>query len=339
MSIKYIPGKAKIMLDKINIIKKQANMMLRLSVFYIILYTALLISCSPKIKAEYIKQDLYDQNDYLIIWAHSDIQPDRASRRKYYENAIADIDALFKADVALVAGDIVNWPKSDDDFKWYQQAKAASSIKYWYEIAGNHDQKNYINYKKYINMPLHYSVQIGNILLLCMSDESKSPETDISDEAFKWWKDMIINNQDKIIITMTHGYLKQSRMLWTIIQNRNIGKSERFADVLKKYRIDLWLCGHTHLSHSFNKSIRTADDLNGTLFLNVSAIGNGKYNDSESFLLFFKKNSDELIIKSRNHDEKTFNMDDVFYKLSKKFQWNNSPPAVQGMEHDILIEK
>ena len=159
-------------------------------------------------------------------------------------------------------------------------------------MAGNHDQKDYENYKKYINMPLHYSVRMGNILILCLSDENLKAETEISDKAFHWWKNMVINNQNSIIITMTHGYVKRSWLLGAIIPSRNIRNSHRFSDVLEKYKVDIWLCGHAHIAHSLKGSIKIAPELKGTLFINVGAIRGGAFMDVESFLLFFRKIDD-----------------------------------------------
>jgi predicted phosphodiesterase len=303
-----------------------------------ILFTLNFISCSGKVQTG-IKEKSNDSGNYFIIWAHSDIQPRNLKERIYYETAIDDINSNFsRIDMALVAGDIVHWEKSDDDYKWYMDTKKKTSIKYWYEIAGNHDHKNSINYMRYIQMPLHYSVFIGNMLIICLSDETSSPETNISDKAFNFWKELVINNQDKIIITMTHGYLKQSGLFGsTILPGRNIKNSERFSDVLKDYKVDLWICGHTHLSHSFNGSVNIVKNLNNTLFINVSAIRGSRFTSAESYILYFKKESDQLIAKSRDHEEKKFNMDDITIKLSHKFQWDNSPPVLHKMDHEIPV--
>ncbi len=48
----------------------------------------------------------------------------------------------------------------------------------------------------------------------------------------------------------------------------------------------------------------------------------------------FKKDSDELTARSRNHNENKFNMDDIKIKLSHKFKWDNSPPVMQKMDYD-----
>lgn len=315
-----------------SVIKKL--LLIKYILLTVLLFT--IISCANKTTSGHIKEESYNPNEYLIIWAHSDIQPRDLSERKYYESAIADINNNFpKIDIALVAGDIVHYDKSTYDFEWYIEKKKNSIVKHWYEIAGNHDQKNYKNYKKYIQLPLHYSVRIGNILILCLSDEDRYPTTKISDEAFNWWKEMVVNNQDKIIITMTHGYVKQSNLFGTVISSRNINNSDRFADVLKNYKVDIWLCGHTHLSHSINASVKTADKLNGTLFINVSAIRGRSFLNTESFLLYFKKDSNEAIIKSRNHTEQKFNMDSILHKLNRPFIWNGTSPIIQKMDYDI----
>jgi predicted phosphodiesterase len=308
-------------------------------IFFLTIILALnLISCSGKIQTG-VKEKSYDTNEYFIIWAHSDIQPRDLKERIHYETAVDDLNNSFsKIDIALVAGDIVHWPESDDDYKWYLETKKKSSVKFWYEIAGNHDQKNEANYQHYIQLPLHYSVVIGNMLIICLSDETSSPETNISDEAFNFWKELVVKNQDKIIITMTHGYLKQSGLFGSsILPGRNINNSERFAEVLKQYKVDLWICGHTHLSHSFNNSVKIMEELNNICFINVSAIRGTRFTTIESYLLFFKKDSDELIAKSRDHEERKFNMEDIKLKLSHKFQWDNTPPVMHKMNNEKSV--
>ncbi|MFH0976691.1 MAG: metallophosphoesterase [Spirochaetota bacterium] len=311
------------------------KLLISFSILLFLTASAFFLSCTSKVKHELIKERSYSPDDYLIIWAHSDIQPRNIKERIYYESAIADINSNFsKVDIALVAGDIVHWSNSDDDYKWYLESKKKTSIKYWYEIAGNHDHKSKTNnYEKYIRMPLHYSVKIGNIIIICLSDETKSAETNISDDAFNFWKDIVINNQDKIIVTMTHGYLKQSGLFGSSISSRNIKDSERFSEILKKYKVDLWICGHAHLPHNFSDSVKIVDGLNGTLFINISSIRGGSMASAESYLLFIKKNTNELIAKSRDHNEKKFNMDDILYKLSHKFEWDNSPPIMKFMNN------
>ncbi len=122
------------------------NMKIRIRNYFLFLTALLslyLVSCSNKARAEYIRENSYNPSDYLIVWAHSDIQPRKLSERKYYEAAVADMNDNFpKIDIALVAGDIVHWSNAAEDYDWFVKTKGKTSIKYWYEIAGNHDQNN-----------------------------------------------------------------------------------------------------------------------------------------------------------------------------------------------------
>lgn len=252
--------------------------------------------------------DSGSRDNYCIIWSHSDIQPRDFSDRESYETAVQDIiDNIPKPDIAIVAGDIVHQKDSAEDFKWFLKTRERAEIKEWYEITGNHDMKDYKNYMKYINKPPYYSVTRGNILMLFMSDENRHPPTFISDEAFRWWKKQVIENQDKIIITITHAYLKHSGLfLADKVESRTILDSERFEDVLRKYRVDLWLSGHTHIPSVFGFNETKIKEFNNTVFINISRIRRDMGFNPESRIIFLKKNSPVMLIKTRDHDEKIY---------------------------------
>src|SRR3972149_4581018 len=166
----------------------------------------------------------------LKIWLLSDIQPKNQGGKKQFQKAINDINKnVSDIDFAIVAGDIVQ-QANEEDFDWYLLTKPSSYIKEWYEIAGNHDVKwdNGELYKKKINEKFNYSFVKGNILFIFMSDEITSSETDISDETFNWWKDLVINNQDKIIVTVTHAPLEGSEIPFSSFRRRQIKDSKRF---------------------------------------------------------------------------------------------------------------
>lgn len=298
----------------------------------ILLFILFIIFISCAEKQTFIRESVQEK-DYFVIWAHSDIQPRDIRERDYYATAIDDINANVRnVNIALVAGDIIHWTESAEVYQWYADMKSRSYIKHWYEIAGNHDQKDSENYKKIIKMPLHYSVRAGNILILLMSDESRSPETNISDSAFQWWRQMVIDNQDKIIITVTHAYLKQSGLFSAFIDSRDISGSERFADVLREYKVDIWLCGHVHMAQWMNSRVKVSKELNGTLFINVSAIRGNMFKDVESSILFFKNNSDKVLVRSRDHTAGKYEeLQDIWHSLNNKFIWDGSEPVMEAM--------
>lgn len=272
-----------------------------------------------------------DPGDFLVIWALSDIQPKDASQRWHLERAIEDVNARAPyAKIAVVAGDIVHHRESEHDFKWYLGAKKKSMVPHWYEIAGNHDMKDEKNYRKYIGNNLHYSVEVGNALFLLMSDEDRFPPQKISDDTFRWWKKKVEENQDRIIITVTHAYLEQSRLFGHMIASRNIGGSARFADVLKRNRVDIWICGHTHLPSFMRDKWRIAPELGGTLFINVAAIRKSFLNNIESNIIILKKGRDQALIRTRNHEKGKFLPSrDIVHRLGKIFQWDGSAPVAR----------
>ena len=128
-----------------------------------------------------------------------------------------------------------------------------------------------------------YSFQIGNILVLMMSDRNDGgppsgrrsrggyPAGTVTAETFQWWRRMVEANQDKIIISCHHHMLKNT----TVASGPNEGIRGRYhgnfpdgapegasylyfvgdqpdAQAFEKYlaahpgAISLWLGGHTH---------------------------------------------------------------------------------------------
>lgn len=261
----------------------------------------------------------------LKIWLLSDIQPKNQGHKQQFQKAINDINKnVSDIDFAIVAGDIVQ-QANEEDFDWYLSTKPSSYIKEWYEIAGNHDVKwdNGVLYKKKINEKFNYSFVKGNILFIFMSDELTSSETDISDETFNWWKDLVINNQDKIIVTVTHAPLEGSGILFSSFKRRQIKDSKRFTDVLKKYKVDIWLSGHVHVPQWFPNVVGKSEKYNGTMFINVAGIRPEALGlkQSESRIMTFECGSDKVLLKSRNHTEREYNKElEVVFRLSRQYK-------------------
>lgn len=268
---------------------------------------------------------------YLTVWALSDIQPKNAAQRRQFESSVDDTNGLSHAPhMAIVAGDIAHHRQSGPDFRWYIDTKKKSRIPHWFEIAGNHDMKDELNYRKLISSRLHYSVTVGNALFLFMSDEDRFPAQKISDSTFLWWKDKVEKNQDKIIVTVTHAYLRESRLIGSFIESRNIAGSERFAEVLRKYRVDLWICGHTHIPSVIKGKWNIPAEFKNTLFMNVSSIRDDLFIGSESAFLILGKGTDRALIRYRNHTSGKFILTmELWHSLSRNFEWDGSPPAVQ----------
>ncbi len=242
----------------------------------------------------------------LVIWAHSDIQPRNLKERAHYEIAAADVrDNLQPVDMGIMAGDIVQYSDSDNDFMWILETRKMAAVPYWYEITGNHDARNIANFFKYMKKPLYYSVIWGNVIIIFLADEINSSPTEISDHSFRFWEECVTKNQDKTVITITHAQIPESGLVFSSIHRSKILDSGRFVNVLKKYRVDLWLSGHTTLPPFGEYQRSRPGDMNNTLFVNISGIRRDLGNVRSCFL-FFEKGKGELIVRFRDHDRKKF---------------------------------
>ncbi len=295
------------LLENLKTMKK--ILLLHLSLF-------LFISCSSQQKIN-LSQYTNDGNSF-VIWSLSDLQPRDESEYFHFERAVADVNKNIPGvDIAIVAGDILQDRKRTRVFDWYNRIKAKSYIKAWFEIAGNHDGKNLMEYRKKINPVLNYSRQYGNILFLFMSDMSGKPPQMIPDDVFMWWKKMVIENQDKIIITVSHAYVKKSKLALSFYSTRNITDSDRFAKVLKKYRVDIWIAGHAHVPDFLPGKIRVSEELNNTLFINTGVIREDPFISSTSRFLFFRNGSDKVLIRIRFHAKQKFDKDRDYEHILK----------------------
>lgn len=266
----------------------------------------------------------------LVMWMLSDIQPPTSAERIQFEHAIDDVNAhVAQVDLAVIAGDLLKSRSQDEAFAWFLTTRNRARVPVWYEIAGNHDVRSGERFRRYFQNPSHYAVEIGNLLLLLLSDELPSSETDISDQAFAWWREMVERNQDRIIITVTHGQLEGSGLLGSSIDSRIIAGSERFEEVLRERRVAIWASGHTHLPQGLPGTVSRREDLGGTLFVNVSSIDEGLLMDSQSRFFYFEDGSDKVVIRSRNHNKGRFDSDlDLELALGKPFVWQGEWPRV-----------
>lgn len=281
---------------------------------------------------EYTEANWFNSENTLTVWALADIQPTNRGHEEAFELAITEMnDNVPNIDFAIVAGDIVN-ETTEETFDWYVQTRNNSYIEEWYEIIGNHDLKTDMGklFREKLREEVNYSILKGNILFIFMSDSERGKPTEISDETFNWWKDLVINNQDKIVVVTTHAALEDSGIPFSSFRDRQVINSERFTNVLKEYQVDLWLSGHLHLPHAIMNNIVEKDEFDGTIFVHISSIRPEfiGLKESESRVLTFACGSDQVLIRSRNHEDGVFvpNHDRVF-QLSKKYICNSEPSS------------
>ena len=260
-------------------------------------------------------------DDSFIIWSHSDIQPRSDSEKIHYETAVSDVINNFSSiDIALFAGDIVQKSEFEKIFNWYLKTRAKAPVKEWFDIAGNHEWRAIELYKKIINEKLYYSIERGNILILMMSNEQKGRKTVLSDETFSWWAENVKKNQDKIIITVTHGALPGSGLAAARLDRLSIDKPERFQEILKKYRVDIWISGHSHFPGWLPGTVITNNNLGGTTFIDNGAIRDDFMTTVESRFIFLKEGSNSALLKTRVHNSGRFRDGNFSIPLSHAFK-------------------
>lgn len=285
----------------------------------------------------FLKDFKTKRKDYFVIWAHSDIHPKggdvHEEQRQQYENAIDDM-LTQSVDLVLVPGDIALGSTAvleRGDYEWYNEQKnkfvheAKLHFNNWMEIAGNHDNHVYEEYLKRINPELSYARLFGNILIIAMSDEYEnySAEQELSDKTISWWKDLVKNNQDKIIINMTHNHALRASIFQTLrvdtILGMGIQGTRGIFYELNRYPIDMWLNGHTHKPSWIPGT--TAKD-KGIIYLDTAAIRKDFwYQHVESRVIYFKKGTNEVLVRTRYHEDQEYvKCLDHIYHVRNKFE-------------------
>jgi len=267
----------------------------------------------------------------LVVWVLSDIQPARPSERRHFETAVKDAaDHLGGIHFALAAGDMLHRSSHAGDWDWFLRTRERAGVPLWFEIAGNHEARNLPYYRERTGKPLHYAVSAGNVLVLCMSNEARGAPTIISDGTFRWWKRMVEQNQEKIIVTMTHATPRRSGLAYTIFPSMIMRDSDRFFNVLKKHRVDLWISGHAHQPYYFGGKNSTPSGLRGTLFVNASSVKEDfPFDPIESRVLYFNAGSRTVLVRTRDHGKSAFvKSQDIEHTLGRPFAWDGSPPRM-----------
>jgi predicted phosphodiesterase len=294
---------------------------------FLLIFTLTSCQVGPSTGKELVAADWYVPDETLTVWALSDTHIKDEKRIKAFRNAVEDVNEnVPDVDMAINAGDVVHFP-TVESYDLYIEARDKSYIEEWHEIIGNHDYKTdkgqIFREKLRGGGDVNYTVEKGNILFIFMSNEDRGKATVISDETFEWWNDLVIKNQDKIIVTVTHAPLQGSGIIFSAIDERQITDSKRFREVLKEYKVDIWLSGHLHVPQELMDTLVRKKDLNGTVFIQLSSIRPdlGGIKEPESRVLTFACGSDKVLVRSRNHERHIFTPGlDKVITLSKPYE-------------------
>lgn len=302
---------------------------------YPVLFTALILSLScSTAPADNSGGTAWSFNSSdLVLWVFGDLQPRSEDEREDFEVAADDIASMKNIDASICIGDIMQHGKEytiAEEFDWFYRTYSRAGIKEIYEIAGNHDARNIKEYLKATGKPLHYSLRYGNLIIIMLSDEEDSSGSDIPDGVFLWWKSIIENNRDKIIITVTHSHVENTGFCYNYPAYRNLQGSGRFTDVLKHEKVELWLFGHTHIPSCLGQSKRTLYSLNGTVFMNVASIREDFFfSYSESRIIILKNGSDRMTVKIRDHRHRKYrDLLEQTIELKTGFHYTGEAPVM-----------
>ncbi len=278
-----------------------------------------------------LQTDTGKPGDVLRIWAHSDIQPVDEKEFFHYETAIDDVVRnLPRIDLALIAGDIVYAKKDADRFyRWFLDTRAKARIPYWFEIAGNHEARDLGAYQRNIGKPLHYAVTVDNILIIMMSDEKRTPQSEISQATFEWWKGLVAANQDKILITVTHACLAGSGLASALFPTMRLASSGRFERALKEHPVDLWISGHNHLTSSIISKFSRPSAFPHTLFVEVASIHLTALSGIESYIFEFRDGSTDCLVLTRDHQSARFRpFREMTHRLRVPYRKGDGTPEI-----------
>ncbi len=218
----------------------------------------------------------------------------------WFSLALADLQSLGPINYGLTLGDIAHNGMPEEFFK-YRALRNASTVPQWHEIIGNHEYFycDIESYYSIVNPLQSYKVVDGNVVFFMLSDEQDSPVGNISEEILVWFIDQLARNQDKIIVVCTHqlvyGTIRDSTDSVRYIEPR-----EMIEEILSRYRIDLWLCGHQHYYPFASEDMYYNGE---THFINVSSMNHGYSTQmSQSVILDFHEGEKEIMAYRRSHD-------------------------------------
>jgi 3',5'-cyclic AMP phosphodiesterase CpdA len=206
---------------------------------------------------------------------------------------------------AFTLGDLTHHG-NEVQLKSYLQVRSSSGIAEWCELAGNHEyakNQNINAYEELVRSIQPYSVLVGNVRVIMLSDEQGGVEGNLSDHTCLWLEEELAKHQDQVTIVCSHQLVKGTVMA-SQQKARHLHPADRIQDIISKSKIDLWLCGHEHHSpYSPQHSVR----LDRTTYINVASI-NHAYGtgSSQSSVIELIPGARELIIRRRDHDKQQF---------------------------------
>ena len=195
-----------------------------------------------------------------------------------------DISDMGQPTAAEIAGNAVPYVSLEDQRRSLDRLPGGWAG--FFPINGNHDfsyvlpeddpEEGYslAEYNRHFPEPV-YHIEIGNMVVIFIGDEARGTPGTIFDETVDWWEEIVLANQDRFIVTVTHQSLAGTINADHVNTNKDIIDSDRFISrmtrAVRPAKVNLWLCGH-HGSYSTQYlDHRTEIAHNGCRFVQVGA--------------------------------------------------------------------
>jgi len=221
-------------------------------------------------------------------------------------DAREDLDPI---DYVLALGDVTHHAGAKAELRTYVDIRKASGLGPWYELAGNHDYAALPagRWRRYVRRPARYCLLDGTAAVFFISAEQGKSDGRVSPAAARWLQAGIEHYQDTHnIIVCTH------QAVWHTVAGASdssccLNHRVLISRILKRTRVDLWLCGHIHGGRR-NPAFVTKKDR--TVFVNVAALGHAYGTGAcHSYVLDMERGSGALIARCRVHDRNTWAFD------------------------------
>ena len=236
------------------------------------------------------------------------------------ESFVTDVAQNLKPAEVFCLGDLVH-NATLQEYQEYRELRDSLSVPVW-ECPGNHDhapglsnEENLARFREEVGCGNHfYSHLLGNSIFIFLSDDrQKNLPAGLSyagymePEQVTWFEDVVKTNQGKNVIVLSHQSPKDTTVM-SEQPNMQMHPTDEIDRILNMYRVDLWLSAHAHSGFNHKSAQEDMFVTKGpTTFVQVASVcecyDTGR---TESRLVSLVEGSQEVLIRSRDHDTQTF---------------------------------
>jgi len=242
---------------------------------------------------------------WVVADAHIGHVADGRDGGEWLALAVSDMRRRVRpVDYAVFLGDSSHRYQAEQ-FRQYVRIRDGSGIRWWYEIAGNHDYHGVESgdFQRIVRAPLRYTMVDGNLAWVFFSAERGRAAGLIGEGTAAWLADRLARLQDRNIIVCSHQ-LVHGTVEHSDHEERYLHPKEVVARLLRRYRVDLWLAGHYHSRPRIKEDSAVRD---GTTFINVASVSHVYHTAAcNSFVLEARTGSRTVRARCRVHDAGRF---------------------------------